>query len=262
MGEDRMSDELDRVEELKEEVAYLREQVDREREARAEERRLQDTIIAQISANNAEQARIIRHLAMGGEGKPRASSKVLSWVRHVERNDAAYSRRFMGLLRPYWVDYLVGLLVTWAVAAMAAYASLHEDPALYVMPVAHFLVTWGFGVYAGSRDGSRWRLGRFLVVGLILGVGTAAVMAFISVTDQGLPFDVLLRLRNILVMVAAFLGACGQFLFGALLARAAQLAAKQDGGTTSSDSSPGLQAYISVLGAIVTGIFSVFAALV
>ena len=50
----------ERVEDLREQVAYLREQLDREREARTEERRRHDTIIAQLSAANAEQARTIR----------------------------------------------------------------------------------------------------------------------------------------------------------------------------------------------------------
>ncbi len=53
-------DQAERVEDLREQVAYLREQLDREREVRAEERRRQDTIIAQLAAANAEQARTIR----------------------------------------------------------------------------------------------------------------------------------------------------------------------------------------------------------
>ncbi len=54
------ADQSERVEDLREQVAYLREQLDREREARTEERRRHDTIIAQLSAANAEQARTIR----------------------------------------------------------------------------------------------------------------------------------------------------------------------------------------------------------
>jgi hypothetical protein len=53
-------DQSQRVEDLREQVAYLREQLDREREARTEERRRQDTILAQLSAANVEQARVIR----------------------------------------------------------------------------------------------------------------------------------------------------------------------------------------------------------
>jgi hypothetical protein len=54
------ADQSERVEDLREQVTYLREQLDREREARTEERRRHDTIIAQLSAANAEQARTIR----------------------------------------------------------------------------------------------------------------------------------------------------------------------------------------------------------
>ena len=41
------------VEDLREQVLYLREQLDREREARTEERRRHDTIIAQLTQANA-----------------------------------------------------------------------------------------------------------------------------------------------------------------------------------------------------------------
>ena len=45
---------------LQDQVRYLRERLDAEREARTEERRRHDTVIAQLSAANAEQARTIR----------------------------------------------------------------------------------------------------------------------------------------------------------------------------------------------------------
>jgi hypothetical protein len=47
---------------LQDQVSYLREQLDAEREARTEERRRHDTVLAQLSAANAEQARTIREL--------------------------------------------------------------------------------------------------------------------------------------------------------------------------------------------------------
>ena len=47
---------------LEEQVEYLRSQLEQEREARTEERRRQDTVIAQLSQANAEQARTIREL--------------------------------------------------------------------------------------------------------------------------------------------------------------------------------------------------------
>ncbi len=47
---------------LREQVDYLREQLDREREARTEERRRQDTIIAQLAQANAVLARRVPEL--------------------------------------------------------------------------------------------------------------------------------------------------------------------------------------------------------
>ncbi len=56
---DGADDQTPMVEILREQVAYLREQLDREREARTEERRRQDTIIAQLAhANAALSARV------------------------------------------------------------------------------------------------------------------------------------------------------------------------------------------------------------
>ena len=54
------TDEL--IEELKDRVHRLEYQLDQEREARTEERRRQDTVIAQLSRANEEQARTIRQL--------------------------------------------------------------------------------------------------------------------------------------------------------------------------------------------------------
>ncbi len=54
--ENRGASQDERVEDLREQVAYLRRQLDEEREAR----RRADTILVQLSAANAEQARTIR----------------------------------------------------------------------------------------------------------------------------------------------------------------------------------------------------------
>jgi hypothetical protein len=53
-------DQSELIVSLQDQVGYLREQLDAEREARTEERRRADTILAQLSAANAEQARTIR----------------------------------------------------------------------------------------------------------------------------------------------------------------------------------------------------------
>lgn len=55
-------DQAELIDSLQDQIRYLREQLDAEREARTEERRRQDTVFAQLSAANAEQARTIREL--------------------------------------------------------------------------------------------------------------------------------------------------------------------------------------------------------
>ena len=71
------TDQSERVEDLREQVAYLREQLDPEREARTEERRRHDTIVAQLSAATAEQARTIRAIeAPVSEEAPEAAEAV------------------------------------------------------------------------------------------------------------------------------------------------------------------------------------------
>jgi hypothetical protein len=55
---------------LEEQIAYLRSQLEQERAARTEERRRQDTVIAQLSRANEEQARTIRELEAPAESPP------------------------------------------------------------------------------------------------------------------------------------------------------------------------------------------------
>jgi predicted nucleic acid-binding Zn-ribbon protein len=59
----RYTAQEERVEDLREQVSYLRWQLDEEREAR----RRADTILVQLSAANAEQARTIRALEAPSE---------------------------------------------------------------------------------------------------------------------------------------------------------------------------------------------------
>ncbi len=75
---------------LEDQVEYLRTQLDQEREARTEERRRQDTIIAQLSQANVEQARTIREL----EPAPDASNPA-DYLEHEEtlREDAGMETR-------------------------------------------------------------------------------------------------------------------------------------------------------------------------
>ena len=78
------------VEALQDQIRYLREQLDAESEARTEERRRQDTIIAQLSQANVEQARTIREL----EPAPDASNPA-DYLEHEEtlREEAGMETR-------------------------------------------------------------------------------------------------------------------------------------------------------------------------
>lgn len=93
-------DQSERVEDLREQVAYLRGQLDREREARTEERRRQDTIIAQLSAAAAEQARTIRAIEAPQE-MPEDSETVEEAPEGSEpRSDAGEAQE--ATQRPWW----------------------------------------------------------------------------------------------------------------------------------------------------------------
>ncbi len=66
---DGADDQTPMVEILRDQVAYLREQLDREREARTEERRRQDTIIMQLTQANAALAARVPELEASPNGQ-------------------------------------------------------------------------------------------------------------------------------------------------------------------------------------------------
>ena len=93
-------DQSEFIDSLQDQVRYLREQLDAEREARTEERRRHDTVLAQLSAANAEQARTIRELEA-----PQEASEDAETVE--EAPDRAESRPATGgaqegVRRPWW----------------------------------------------------------------------------------------------------------------------------------------------------------------
>jgi excisionase family DNA binding protein len=86
---DKAQDE--RVEDLREQVAYLRRQLDEEREAR----RRADTILVQLSAANAEQARTIRAIeAPASERWAEAAEEPSESAETVEEESEGAEPRF------------------------------------------------------------------------------------------------------------------------------------------------------------------------
>jgi hypothetical protein len=98
------TDEL--IEELKDRVHRLEYQLDQEREARTEERRRQDTVIAQLSRANEEQARTIRQLEAPSEARESPQTAEEESDRAEPHSDAPGSQE--GVQRPWWRRILRG----------------------------------------------------------------------------------------------------------------------------------------------------------
>jgi len=92
------TDEL--IEELKDRVHRLEYQLDQEREARTEERRRQDTVIAQLSRANEEQARTIRQLEAPQEASESPETVEEAPDRAEPRPATAEAQE--GVQRPWW----------------------------------------------------------------------------------------------------------------------------------------------------------------
>jgi hypothetical protein len=157
---------------------------------------------------------------------PDASSKTVSGVLLGSRNKQAYSRPLVGVIPPY----LVGVVVTCAVAAYGGYSALWDGGLL--MRWLGLIAALVFGVYAGIRDGREFAFGRFQYVGLITAIGVTVVAflaSFWAVShwpENDLPgptaMDWLLG-NLVFVMVAIFASTWLLFISGASLGTALQL---------------------------------------
>ena len=87
---------------LEEQVQYLRAQLEQEREARTEERRRQDTVIAQLSRANEEQARTIRELEAPASPEARESSQTVEEKTERAEPRPATGGAQEGVQRPWW----------------------------------------------------------------------------------------------------------------------------------------------------------------
>src|SRR5215213_8198054 len=88
---------------LEEQVQYLRAQLEQEREARTEERRRQDTVIAQLSRANEEQARTIRELEAPASPEARESpQRVEEELERTEEPLSGAGDSQEGARRPWW----------------------------------------------------------------------------------------------------------------------------------------------------------------
>ena len=111
MGEDRTRTERDQsrdsnlVDELRDRVAYLERQVEEEREGR----RRADTILAQLSQANAEQARTIRAIEAPASQEPsEAAETVEEESTRAEPPPATAGSQWATQRRPLWRRILRG----------------------------------------------------------------------------------------------------------------------------------------------------------
>jgi hypothetical protein len=202
------------------------------------------------------------------EGDYRPRSAFNNQLRDLVRDESDYRPLSRLLIKVVLPTYVFGCFLVWIVALIGAYAELHsEESAMRFLPGAYLGVAWGVGVYAGLRDG----LGRpwiwFNVVGLVMAIGAPVAMAYISLVDQGLPFEHVLRIRNVVVMIFASVSAYFAFIFGVMLSRAlsklsaAREAAEREGSRSAQESasSARLQIWVGLAGTIITALFSFLA---
>ncbi len=111
-ADDQTADQTPIVEILREQVAYLREQLDREREARTEERRRQDTIIMQLTQANASLAARVPELGApqyGPDGRVTTHEEDGGGAADPYDSDAgAKNGAGKGARRTWWLRWLGG----------------------------------------------------------------------------------------------------------------------------------------------------------
>src|SRR5215210_4119041 len=155
-----------------------------------------------------------------------ASSKTVRGLLLGPRKKQAYSRPLVGIIP----SYVVGLVVTCAVAGYGGFYALWDGPPL--LRWLGLIPALIFGVYAGIRDGRKFVFGRFQYVGLITAIGVTAaafLASFLAVSGWpegtypgSTPMAWLLR-NLIFVMVAVFASTWLMFISGASLGTALQL---------------------------------------
>lgn len=263
------------VEELRDRVRYLEKLLDEEREARTEERRRQDTVIAQLSASNAEQARTIRELEAPQEASGAAEtdeeapegaepqSATGATAEATERRAAQPVRRL-----PLWQWVLGGALSLLAFPAAELLAIVIPSLPNWTS-TAFVLIPGVFGYWVGLRlrKLSFWRhlapMGGLLLAGVfvgswllwkyvvwitgwLFGFGTAGLSVGPSLARNPSLFGILL-----VISPAAL------YSFAALLGNAMQRRKREqlsEAGPSESRWSPRQQAFVGLAGTVISAV--------
>jgi excisionase family DNA binding protein len=183
----------ERLVDLREQVGYLRRQLDEEREAR----RRADTIIAQLARANEEQARTIRELEAPSEPSPdeRESPETDEEAPegaepHPARGEAQEGtdrpQQRSGWLAPVdrlpWWHYVLGIsLVILGAVLASSYWQLPELPVGIAMMYAQIWLPSGiFGLWVGYRMRSL-RLLQIITLGALVGI--VSWLGWVGVND-------------------------------------------------------------------------------
>jgi hypothetical protein len=138
---------------------------------------------------------------------------------------------------PYkvWPSYIFGVLLIWVAAAFSTYLIEHPSllrPGLGGLVASgvslHLIVAFGFGVYAGIKDGGAFKFWKFLLVGVIAAIGATVVVIFMSVWANASPQQFIEQLltvtrTNTLHRGAVFVPTLLLFISGVKIGRALQL---------------------------------------
>jgi hypothetical protein len=169
-----------------------------------------------------------------------ASAKTVRGLLLGPRDEQAYSRPLTGVLP----SYVVGWLLTCAVAAYAAYVAFlvtvrPHGGGIHWLGLAPIAALF-FGIYGGTRDGSKFAFARFQYTGLVTAIGTTVVVFVVSLgiahwywspeeyRDIGFALEELITDElNPFVIGAVFVSTWLLFVSGALLGTALQIWASE-----------------------------------
>jgi cation transport ATPase len=197
---------------LQDQVRYLREQLGAEREARTEERRRQDTVIAQLSAANAEHARTLRSI----EGLHDRSQEDQE---PTQGHDATTEASPLPI--DQWTLLPVALIGPVA-AALLFEASLWGSPSVqvwfYVAVVFAALLPIVCGVAVGLMDPSFTLTGGAMLAMYTLLVGGIGIAVTHSLYETSLYSGPLLTPTTLVVPLVSGVLAALLWVFFALLA--------------------------------------------
>jgi hypothetical protein len=180
-----------------------------------ESRHQRDTVVG--FANDERKAGQEFHV-----GAPEASRPIRDWLLSP-RDETAYAHRTTYEMLPW---YVIGCVLVWAAAAFGSYDAQSNgvswgpiiDSTTAVVSLRG-IVAFGFGVYAGIRDGRQLKFPMFIAIGFIVGLGAAAATAIVSYWIFGHTPGIIFSSDRLITMITKLVSTWVLFVSGALLGK-------------------------------------------